>query len=232
MALFRSQIITDVSGSAGGLTFFRSKGGLAFRSRVVPVNPSTSLQLVVRNAMASVAASWRSLTQSQRDGWDSYATNTPLPGKLGGTTNIGGEAMYCRCNVPRVQAGLSIVSDGPIATGTGDIPGLDLDTFSASSPGGFAPTFDVGAGTLWSNNAGAALLLYVSTGPFSAGISYFDGPWRFLSAILGNTTPPTSGTNIPLPFNLVAGDKLAAYARVTRADGRLTQRFRVIGLAS
>lgn len=232
MALFRSQIITDVSGSAGGLTFFRSKAGLAFRSRVNPVNPSTALQLVVRNAMASVSATWRTLTQSQRDAWDAYATATPLPGKLGGTTNIGGEAMFCRCNVPRVQAGLAVVSNGPIASGTGDIPGLDLDTFSAGSPAGFAPTFTVGAGTLWSNNAGAALLLYTSTGAFSPGINYFDGPWNFLTAILGNTTPPTSGQNVPLPFSLVAGDKLAAYARVTRADGRLTQRFRVVGLAS
>lgn len=229
--LWKSQIITEASGSIGGLTAFRSKAGLAFRSRVVPVNPSTSLQLVVRNAMASVASNWRALTQLQRDGWDAYATATPLPSKVGGTINIGGEAMYCRCNVPRLQAGLTQIDIPPIQSGTGDIAGLAFGPPVNGTPGTLPLQFTDGAASTWTDANNAALLLYVSTGPISPGKGYFDGPYRFLTALEGSSgTPITSPQNINLPFDVTAGQKVAGYARVTRADGRLTQDFRFLQL--
>lgn len=226
--LFRSQIITDASGSIGGLTAFRSKGGLAMRSRVVPVNPATTQQLAIRNAMAAAATAWRGLTQTQRDGWEAYAVATPLPGKLGGTVNVGGEAMFCRCNSIRVQSGLAIVSPPPVATGTGDIPGLVFNPLVAGSPGTVSIAFTTGAGTTWSNVVGAAMLIYLARTAISPGRNFFKGPYRYVARINGAASPPTSPQIVPALATLASGDKYAGYVRVTRADGRLTQPYRFL----
>ncbi|KKM06452.1 hypothetical protein LCGC14_1743870, partial [marine sediment metagenome] len=47
--LFKSGLITQGSGSIGGLTASHNRGGMYFRARTIPTNPATSFQTVVRN---------------------------------------------------------------------------------------------------------------------------------------------------------------------------------------
>jgi len=121
---FKSAIVTQASGSIGGLTAAHNKGGMYLRSRATPVNPQTAAQVAIRNAMSQLTTAWQeTLTAAQRDAWRTYAENVLLPDKLGEPRNIGGIGMYIRSNVPRLQAGLARVDDGPVV--------FDQRTFTA-----------------------------------------------------------------------------------------------------
>lgn len=68
-------LTTELSGSIGGATASKSRGGVGyFRVRRVPSNPRTFLQSLVRATAASIAAAWRAtLTGTQRAGWEALA---------------------------------------------------------------------------------------------------------------------------------------------------------------
>jgi len=230
---FKGSFLTDASGSIDGITASHNRGGKYIRARSIPVNPSSEFQQAVRNATSLLTSRWTGVvTEDQRAAWAVYAFNVPLPDAFGDPRSIPPLAMYNRCNVPRLQADpigtdLPIVDDGPTD--------FTLGTFSEPSITGISAgtqllslAFDTGDD--WVGEASAGMLVYLSR-PQSVGINFFKGPYRFAAAILGdNITPPTSPVDIAVPFPVVAGQKLFAQIRVTRADGRLSsaQRFTAI----
>lgn len=226
---FASQILSKVSGSVGGLTGSHNKGGMYFRARAVPTNPGSSQQTAIRNAMASMTTRWSSiLTDAQRAAWSVYAANVPMMDTLGESRTIPPLAMFCRSNVPRIQAGLDPVDDGPttysLATMTDPSCAIDtandeLDvTYDNSDP--------------WAIADGGALLVLCSR-PQNPTINYFKGPYRFAGSVPGDTmTPPTSPTAISLPFAVVAGQVIFWSIRATDADGRLSSPFRGSSLSA
>lgn len=216
--LFKSGLVTSISGSIGGLTGSHNRGGLYFRGRVIPVHPNTAQQEFVTAAMAQFTNRWQgTLSQAQREAWDVYALNTPLTGPLGDTRNVGGIGMYIRGNIARSQAGLPIADDAPIVFTVGGFTPLTAPTAAdASDLVGFAydNTDD------WANEDDASLLVYVGR-PQNPGINYFNGPYRFAGQVDGDAiTPPTSPASITSPFVLAAGQRAFWRCRVTRADGR------------
>lgn len=225
--LFDSQIITRGSGSIAGIVASRNRGGNYFRARVTPVNPNTTYQQSVRSIMAQLAGIWAgTLTKAQRDAWDSYALNVPLPNALGAYRNVGGIAMYQRCNIPRLQAddaALTRVDDAPTIYSLGD---YTAPTFAIALASADSVSFGFEATDDWADEAGSAMLVSVSR-PKNPGVNYHKGPYRFATAILGDdVTPPTSPEGADSPFPFETGQKLFAFVRVTRVDGRLSTAWR------
>lgn len=74
-ALYSGVGIAGMSGSinkaAGGTTF--GKNGVV-RRRVVPVNPQTANQSLVRNAFAYYTSQWKTLSNSDRAAWEAART--------------------------------------------------------------------------------------------------------------------------------------------------------------
>jgi hypothetical protein len=216
--LYKSQIITQGSGSVNGLVYSHNRGGNYTRMRKTPVNPATTRQEVVRGLMGLNSNAWvNSLTAAERTTWDTYAFNVPLTGPLGDPRNVGGLGMYQRSNIPRSQAGLSAVTLAPTIWDTGNPPFV------------FVPTYDASAGTVsvafgiteqWYTAPGS-LLFYMSR-PQNATINFYKGPWRFVGAI----TPPDLSPQVfgpPLPYTVQAGQVVFTRYRATYDDGRLTQ---------
>ncbi len=111
---FKGTIIGEASGSFASLTFSRNRGGQYIRQRAVPTNPGTPFQSVIRGNVNLLANSWTDvLSSSQREGWEVYAVQVPLPDKLGELRNVGGLAMYTRSNVSRLQGALPRLDDAP-----------------------------------------------------------------------------------------------------------------------
>jgi hypothetical protein len=221
---FKSQVYTQASGSIGGVTYSHNQGGMYTRGRAIPVNANTSQQQVVRNIMATLTALWvQTLTQAQRDAWATYSLNVPIPDSLGEPRDIGGLAMYARCNIPRLQAGgLARVDIAPTV-------------FTLGSLSAIGTTADVSAQTTsttynntdgWATVAGGALLLYQSRAN-SPATNYFKGPYRLAGLVLGAATPPTSPVVLPAIFPFALGNRVFMQARATFADGRLSSPFRV-----
>lgn len=223
----KSQIMTQASGSVHGLTASRNRGGMYFRARAVPVNPGTPQQSEVRNQVKAVTSAWaNTLTQDQRDAWNLYAVNTPVTDVLGNSILLTGINMLVRCNVPRLQAGLPTVYDGPTTFGLPTFTPVSLAVSISTQQ--VAVTFDTG--DEWANEDEAAMLVYISR-PYGQGINYFKGPYQLGGAIDGDSgTPPTSPALIATPFPFVATDKLFIRVTVSRADGRLSsdQRLSII----
>jgi hypothetical protein len=217
-------MITQASGSIGGATFSRNRGGMYIRSRANPTNPGSAFQTVIRGFVAALTSAWNdTLTSSQRAAWDTYAENVPMTDSLGEPRNIGGLGHYVRSNVPRLQAGLDRVDDGPTIFNLGEFTNPSLGTVSAAG-GTAAVNFD--EDDEWVDEDGAGLLVLFSRGQ-NPGVNYFKGPYRFADLVAGDSgTPPTTPDSMTLPFAVAEDQKVFAQMRVSRADGRLSLPFR------
>jgi hypothetical protein len=224
---FKSSMVTQASGSVGGLTYSHNRGGMYIRSRATPTNPGSAFQAAVRAFVATLTSAWNdTLTAAQRAAWDTYAENVPMTDSLGEPRNIGGLGHYVRSNVPRLQAGLDRVDDGPTTYNLGEFTAPSFGTISAAG-GTAAVNFDTGDDWVDEDDAGMLILLSRGQNP---GVNYFKGPYRFTDSIDGDSgTPPTSPASLTAPFALAVGQKLFGQARVSRADGRLSLPFRFNG---
>ena len=78
--LFQGPLISAASGSLGGLTASHNAGGNYLRARVVPTDPQSPRQVSLRQIVGTLSNRWvNTLSQLQRDAWETYAQNVPLP---------------------------------------------------------------------------------------------------------------------------------------------------------
>lgn len=229
MALFKSQIITQASGSVGGMTYSRNKGGMYIRARAIPTNPNTALQQAVRNAVTQLSNFWvDTLTAAQRTSWELYADNVPVINRLGDSVLIPALSHYVRSNTPRLQNGLPRVDTAP---STFDLGPFTDPTFAVE------PLTDLISVTFdntddWANEDDSAMIIYASA-PQNPTINYWKGPYRLAGKIDGDSvTPPTSPQTMDMPIGIEAGQKAFFKASVSRADGRLSVVFRGSAVAA
>lgn len=114
-------LIAGLSGSMGGVTGSRNKGGSYIRVRAVPTNPNSGRQQTTRTQFGSYASRWSTvLTQAQRDLWNTYAQNHTIEDKIGAQIYINGICWYIMFNTRLVDAGIApIPSPPPGAAPTG-----------------------------------------------------------------------------------------------------------------
>lgn len=227
--LFKPVIGAELSGSIGGITASHNKGGAYFRNRVVPTNPATPAQGVVRQAMGTLASRWNNtLSPTQRDAWDTYALNVPLLNRLGESVNVTGLNMFQRSNIPRLQNGLPRVDDAPTVFNLGDFSAPTIASFT--SPTAMSLNFTEADG--WVSEDDAAMIIYGSRQQ-NQSILFFKGPYRqYVAQLLGASgVPPTSPFAGVHPFPVAAGNKAFIKLSVTRADGRLSQVQRLVAVA-
>lgn len=234
MALIRTGGgVASISGSIGGTTFSRNRGGAYARNRTVPINPNSEFQAIVRSLMSNLANIWaETLTDAQRTAWEAYAEAVPLPNPLGEDRNVGGVGMFIRGNLVRGQIGygdLPLVSDGPTI--------LSLSAFTPPAIVGIVASTDTASISFdntdaWANEDDAGMAIYASR-PKNPGVNFFKGPYRYAEKVLGDgTTPPTSPVAVSLPFPVEAGQRVFFRVNVYRADGRAGSDFSLNGLAT
>lgn len=227
--LIKSGVIASGSGSMGGITLSRNKGGMYFRSRAIPTNPGTTYQQTVRSIVANLATRWNDvLTAAQRSAWETYAANVPLLNPLGDQINVSGLNMYTRSNVTRYQAASTYEDDAPTIFDLGEFtdPVITAAATGDTASIAFDNTDD------WANEDDSYMCIFGSR-PQNPGINYFKGPYRLMGAIAGDSvTPPTSPDSKNLPFPVEAGHKVFFRVAVLRADGRFSHSFRTVAVAS
>lgn len=230
MALIKSLIMSQASGSVGGVTYSRAKGGMYIRARSMPVNPSTPYQQAVRQAQSILSQRWQTtLTDVQRSSWDIYAANVARRNRLGDTIHLSGISMYVRCNVPRIQiadgATIEVADLAPSDYTLGDPPvllGL-VQTAAVEGPPAVPASIALTVGTI--PNDGTHLIVYVSR-PISPTVRYFNGPYRLngSKAESGEGSPwssyPMDPATVIMPFE--PGVDVVVRARLAYPDGRLS----------
>ena len=231
MALIKlGGIVSDIRGAIGGIVFSRNKSGAIARQRTVPINPKTALQSAIRAIIASVSQSWRTATSTaQKAAWAVFGANVDAKNKLGETIKLSGFNQYVKSNTAAINAGLPAILDAPVVF---TLPGEDSTLAAVVSEAAqtIAVTFD---DTLdWVGEDDAALLVYMGL-PQDDSVEFFNGPWRYAGALLGDAAdPPETGDPVPCSFVCAAGQKIFTQAKIIRADGRISDSFRANIIAS
>jgi len=207
------------SGKQGGIVWSHNAGGPYVRNRAIPVNPNTDRQVAVRNAVRGLAIHWQiTLTQNQRDAWDTYGANVSWTNRLGQTITLSGLNHYIRSNTPRLAiGGLARFDDAPI------IFDLAVAEQALSAVGSAATqdlTVDGDPLADWIADPGAAQFYYMGL-PQNSSRKYFSGPWRYGTvACIG---PPPFPVTLPAPWPIADGQRIWLRSRVQRSDGRLSE---------
>lgn len=245
MALFKSNLLAQASGSLGGTTFSHNSAGMYMRSRSIPTNPNTSQQQTIRNAVSLLANRWTTiLTEQQRDAWRLWAANVPQTNRLGDQFFLSGQQAYIQNNAPKLQASNPLYTpfqDFPLTGLAAQISDNAPNTFVRAETGPISITAeDMGAGIIgmdvtfdeaqpWANLSGGVLLLYVSR-PQSPGTKFVGGPFRLAGGFLGSDgMPPSSPRGLQLQepgYKPAPGQLIVAAAVASLPDGRTSARNR------
>jgi hypothetical protein len=222
-----SGIVSAGSGALGRTVWSRNHYGSYIRERAVPVNPNTTFQQLIRSIFANLAVLWSAtLTSVQRAGWETYALATPITDALGNNQILTGISMYGKCNAARLNAGKTRIDTAPAVGGLGIL--------SPIGPSAVAATDTVTVSYIntdtWATAAGGHLFIYVSR-PQKVTINSFKGPYRFLVAVNGAATPPTSPVAAVSPFPFSVGDRIFVRAQASNVDSKPSPNFRASVLA-
>ncbi len=219
MALIKFAEGQQRSGSLGGSVYSHNRFGQYIRSRSTPVNPNTDRQVAVRNAVRSLTIAWQNtLTQVQRDAWETYASNVTWSNKFGDSVNLTGLNHYVRSNTPRLQFGFARVDAAPTVFNLATAE-LALSVTASEATQKISAAFDDTA--VWATEAGAFQFFYAGL-PQNGGIAFFGGPYRSYTRVLG-ADPAVSPIVSDTPFPFAEGNRIWVRTRISRADGRLSE---------
>lgn len=198
MALIKSTILAQISGSINGLTFAHNKGGAYARNRSLPSNPGTDRQDQVRTAMTALSKMWAEyLSPAQRDQWSAYGGSVTVLNRIGDPIQLSGINAYIRVNLFRMATlGLAAVSDPPDPVGNPDaIPSYQSSNITNEEGD---VTINVETTALLSSYG---IIFYYSP-PISPGIRYYRGPYAGFAAASNIAADVAS---LLLPATYVAG---------------------------
>jgi hypothetical protein len=222
--------IIDMRGSIAGTTYARNSYGSYARARTKPVNANTTAQQSIRSLMQQLTTAWnQTLTDTQRGEWNAYANAVNWLNRLGESVQLTGFNMFVRSNLAIVYAGGTRVDDGPAVL---SLPEADesLSISADEAAQELSVTFDDTMN--WLDETGGHLVIFAGQ-PVNSTVNFFAGPWKIAGKIDGDdSTPPTSPSTLDNPFTVQEDQKQFFYARILRADGRVTQPFRTSAIVS
>ena len=108
--------------------------GQISRALVIPTNPRTPAQMLIRSRLSTVTAQWRQLTEDQRAAWTAAAKNVKSKAKDGQSGALTGGQLFTKINVANLVVGNPVVTDPPVRPATVPLPISDL--VIANSAGG------------------------------------------------------------------------------------------------
>ena len=216
--------VVGMAGSIGGTTFARNRYGSYARARTKPVNPNTGAQQLVRAALSTLTARWgATLTAGQRTAWNLYGSSVAMKNRLGENVFLTGFNHYIRSNAFRAAYGKTPVDAGPVIF---ELPQADPAFTFAGGEAAQQITVSFDDTLAWDNEDGGFLVYYQGS-PQNAQRNFFAGPWKLLSFTAGVTGVPVASPVVEASvFAIAEGQHQWGYARILRADGRISEPFR------
>ena len=207
------------SGRLGASIYSHNRYGQYIRAGSIPVNPNTDRQVAVRNAVRALTIAWQNtLTQGQRDGWETYASNIAWTNKVGQQVKLTGLNHYVRSNTIMVSLGFARADDAPVIFNLATAE-LSLGCTASEATQILSLTFDDTA--TWANEAGAFQHFYMGL-PQNGAIKFFGGPYRYIVSGAG-VVPAVSPIPATAPFPFAEGQRIWIRSRIMRADARLSE---------
>lgn len=216
--------IVQMSGSIAGNTYARNRYGNYARARTVPTNPNTARQQLVRATIATLTVRWAAtLTAVQRTAWNLYGSSVVMKNKLGEAVYLTGFNHYIRSNTIANMVPYPLVDDAPVVF---ELPAQDPTFAVTASEATQILTLAYDDTMDWATED-TAYIYFFQGKPQNAQRNFFDGPWRLLGSVAGidpgGPVEPHAGAAV---FAIAEGQHQWVYARIQRADGRLSEKFR------
>lgn len=213
-----SALVSEMRNKLNGSVMSKNRYGNYIRNKVTPVNPQTSYQLEQRANLSSLSASWRGLTQSQRDSWANSAKDRPRTDIFGDSKILTGQALYVSANLNLLASATATIDEPGVLV---DVPLIAISDLLVEITAGEYSAADLTVSPA-SIPAGFKLIVYATPG-VSAGISFVKNRFRYLGTFI-----PTVGV-INLQPALTArfgvqsiGDKIfVRVALVSTSTGQL-----------
>jgi len=195
-------LVTDGRGKIGGHVASKNRGGAYLRTKVTPVNPQTSYQLVARARITTFSQGWRSLTQEQRAAWDAAVGNWQKTDIFGDLKNPSGLNLYVRLNSNISEGGGAAIVSPPLPNSV-DPPDTVTLTGAAGTPA---------LSLAWTGGSPAIGTVYVAriTPQVSPGKSFVKNLYRNMQLIFSSDVTPLNilATYTARFGTLVAGQKI------------------------
>lgn len=192
-----SALIGRLSRSAGSTTASHNKFGAYLRNRVMPTNPQSSFQTVVRGNFSDLSTGWRVLTDAQKEGWITLGEAFSRTDSLGQTYTLTGIQAYISVNNNMLTVG---------GTPVANAPAFQLPDNSAPFSVAAAAAAGTVALTFTPPDPGDFLLVY-ATRPMSDGRMFASRSEYKLVVVAdeSNTSPLSIGTEYVNRFGSITG---------------------------
>ena len=200
-------IVADMRNKLNGSVFSKNRGGAYVRTKVTPVNAQTARQVAARSLLASLAQSFRSLTQEQINAWNSAVEGWQRTDIFGNSVKPTGLALYVRLNTNIINGEGTIITTPPAPVGAAALEGLSV----GASVSGDACDIQFGPATVPADHA-----LYVeSTSMLSPGINNAKSRFRYIDVQGATATSPLDifGVQTAKFGPLVEGQKMFVRAK-------------------
>lgn len=107
-------IVTDVTGSIGGVTFQKNASGSIIRRRSFPASGIPDGKTGIQVALFSLLQTWQGLTLTQKNTWNIFAGANPKTNKFGQLKKLTGLNWYTSVNFQRRELGLADFTVPPV----------------------------------------------------------------------------------------------------------------------
>jgi hypothetical protein len=171
----------------------------------------------MRGILAQITNAWgATLIAAERTAWGTYAAAIAMKNRLGESIYLTGFNHFVRSNSIRLCSDKTLKTAAPTTLA---LPETD-PTFSITCTTSTQKiAFSYSEALPWWAEEGAMMVFFMGQ-PQPATRNFFNGPWKKAGqAVTGIESPK----EITAPFTIVAGQKIWAYARIARADGRLSE---------
>ncbi|MBE3143226.1 MAG: hypothetical protein IMZ61_04780 [Planctomycetes bacterium] len=195
-------IVVDGRGKIGGHVASKNRAGSYLRTKVTPVNPNSTSQVVVRGILTTLAIAWRGLLAAQRLQWNNAVSAYAKTDIFGDLRNPSGFNLFQKLNNNLLGVGVAQLSVPPLPTAV-----ASLTTLSATQAPAGATTL-----TFLPAAIGAADIVIVkATAPISPGKSFVKSEFRRIGWIaqpVGSPFTATTMYNAKFGAPGVAGQKV------------------------
>jgi len=176
-----SALVSGMRNKLNGSVFSVNAYGAYLRNKTSPTNPRSDYQQAQRQMLGSLSASWRGLTQDQRNGWIAATSAFLRTDAFGDQQSLQGNTLFIALNKNLLNAGESQIDAAPSPV---EIPSIAISNLAVDAGAGTF-TFDIDPGTLPDDTA----LFVKATAGISPGKQYVQNLLRWIG-----TETPTTGS--------------------------------------
>ncbi len=105
-----SPLLTEISGSIGGMTIQRNRFGITLRQKPIPFYKFTPAQYNVRQKIITIQAAWQNLTDAERLQWNRFLDFSGQTIKRDKSVKLSGHTLYIKYQLFRLMYDLSLLT--------------------------------------------------------------------------------------------------------------------------